>query len=446
MKKMDVKTMSPNLARAELFIDIIQTLETEGQKPCILNGYQDYPEQISSDIDAISDNPLAIPHILSQRKVATLVQVLQHEATSFFYVLYRDSSSQPALIVLDVSADYRRNGRVFFQGREFLQARQSFKFFKVPPAKLEFAYYVIKKIAKGSLDEKQGQRLSELYRQDVVGCKQQLERFFSPAETQLISETACSGNWEQVRSQMNNLRRAMLNRVAREHPLRTFQYFWGEFMRWIKRIRQPTGLMVAFLGADGSGKSTVIDYIQQDLAPVFRRTQYIHLRPRLGLTVNKSSPAVIDPHAQPSRGWFTSTFKMIYFLFDYYLGYVWKLYPQLVRSTFIVFDRYYHDLLVDPKRYRFGSSLKLAQWLGQLIPQPDLWILLDAPAEVLQARKQEVSSEETVRQREAYLKMVSDFSNSVIVDASQPLDEVVADVNKAILDVMAKRIQNRLGL
>ena len=443
---MNVKKMLPNSARAELFIDIIQTLETEGQKLCILNGYQDYPEQISSDIDAISDNSLAIPHILSQHKVATVIQILQHEATAFFCVLYRNNGGKPTLVILDVYADYRRNGRVFFQGREFLETCQSFKFFKVPAAKLEFSYYLIKKIAKGSLDETQGQRLSELYLQDVVGCKQQLEQFFSLAETQLVSEAASSGNWDLVRSQINNLRRAMLNRVAREHALRTFQYFCGEFMRWIKRIRQPTGLMVVFLGADGSGKSTVIDRVKQDLALAFRCNQYIHLRPRLGLAVNKNSVPVIDPHGKPSRGWFTSTLKIIYFIFDYIMGYLWKIYPHLVRSTFVIFDRYYHDLLVDPKRYRFGGSVKLAQWLGQLIPQPDLWILLDAPAEVLQARKQEVSFEETARQREAYLEMISNFSNSVIVDASQPLDEVVADVNKAILDVMAKRIQNRLGL
>jgi thymidylate kinase len=79
----------------------------------------------------------------------------------------------------------------------------------------------------------------------------------------------------------------------------------------------------------------------------------------------------------------------------------------------------------------------LARWVGKLIPKPDIWILLDAPPEVLQARKQEVPFEETARQRKEYLKLVKDLKSAFVVDATQGLDDVVADVNKIILDFMA---------
>ena len=81
-----------------------------------------------------------------------------------------------------------------------------------------------------------------------------------------------------------------------------------------------------------------------------------------------------------------------------------------------------------------------------MIPKPDLWILLDAPAEVLQARKQEVSFEETARQRKAYLELVNNLPNAIVVNSAQPLDDVVLDVAKAVLVHMAKRTQRRLGL
>ena len=72
-------------------------------------------------------------------------------------------------------------------------------------------------------------------------------------------------------------------------------------------------------------------------------------------------------------------------------------------------------------------------WLvGKLMPQPKLWVLLDAPAEVLQARKQEVPAKETARQRQAYLKFVRKQREHVIVEASQSLDSVIADVEYAI--------------
>ena len=435
-----------NSTRANLLSDVIHTLQQENHRLCILHGYKNYPEQIDSDVDAISDNPAKIPHILSQGKIVNIVQVLQHEATAFYYILHREDESKPAFIALDVSLDYRRNGRVFFRGEEFFQACRPFKFFQVPATELEFAYYIVKKVAKGELDQAQAQRLSELYSQEPEKCQKQIMRFFPEAEATAIAAAAESRDWQPVRSQMQKLRWAMLGKVGRKNPLKVSQYWLKEVKRRVKRILQPTGLMVVFLGADGSGKSTVIERVEQDLAPAFRQTQYMHLRPRLGRAASENSTPVVDPHGQPPRNWLTSTLKMFYFLFDYGAGYLWKIYPQLISSTFVLFDRYYQDLLVDSKRYRYGGSMWLARLVGKLIPKPDLWILLDAPAEVLQGRKQEVPFAETARQQEAYLNLVSHFPNAVIVDSSNPLDEVVADVNKAILDFMARRTNKRLGL
>ena len=57
-----------------------------------------------------------------------------------------------------------------------------------------------------------------------------------------------------------------------------------------------------------------------------------------------------------------------YILFDYTVGWWIMVRPLLVRSTLVVFDRYYHDLLVNPLRYRYGGPMWLARWIGKLIP------------------------------------------------------------------------------
>lgn len=442
-------SISPSHHRGEpdLFQRVIACLTEAGHDLCVLHGYQNYPESITSDsdIDAISSNPHQIPHIIAEQGVAQVVQILQHEATAFSYVLCYQSESNPALILLDVSQDYRRNGRVFFRGREFLQNKQPYKFFSVPTPEFEFAYYIVKKLAKSSLDEIQAQRLSELYQKQPDQCDRQLKRFLPEAEANLISHAASNGNWQYVYKNMEYLRSKLLGKTGGENPFEVFSFWIGELKRIVKRIRQPTGLMVVFLGADGSGKSTAIAEIEQRLSPIFRQTQYTHLRPRLGLEVSDSSP-VIDPHGQPPRSWLASALKLIYFLADYCLGYLWQTYPRLVRSTLVIYDRYYHDLLVDPKRFRYGASLWLAEIVGRLIPQPDLWILLDAPPEVLQARKQEVSYEETARQRDEYLKLIDNLPNGYVVDASIPIDSVVKNIEKIALDYLEKRIYNRLKL
>lgn len=431
-----------------LFCLVIETLQKANHQLCILHGYKHYPEEIcaTSDIDAISEAPDQVPQIITNQGIAKVVQVLQHEATAFSYTLYREDGEKPALLLLDVSIDYRRNGRIFFTGGEFLRSSQPFKFFQVPATELEFAYYVIKKIAKADLQDAHAQRLSELYREAPELCQFQLRRFFPEAEADTIANAAQNSDWQLVKHQMQALRQALLGKVGQASPLTVLNYWVSEFKRRLKRILQPTGLMIVILGTDGSGKSTVIAQMKQDLAPAFRQTHYIHLRPRLGRKLDNDEAPVIDPHGQPLRSWLASVLKLIYFLFDYGIGYILKIYPKLVRSTFVIFDRYYHDLLVDSRRYRYGGPRWCAQFIAQLVPKPDLWILLDAPVEVLQARKQEVPFEETARQRKAYLHLVNNLPNASVVDAAQPLHSVVADVDKTILDYMTRRTQQRLGL
>jgi len=127
-------------------------------------------------------------------------------------------------------------------------------------------------------------------------------------------------------------------------------------------------------------------------------------------------------------------------------GYLLSVYPQIVKSTLVILDRYYQDLLVHPDGYRYGGPLWLARLVGRLVPPPHLFILLDAPPEVIQARKQELPFEETARQREAYLEVVAGLPNAHVVDASQSLDEVVDEAERIILDYMARRTARRLGL
>lgn len=72
------------------------------------------------------------------------------------------------------------------------------------------------------------------------------------------------------------------------------------------------------------------------------------------------------------------------------------------------------------------------RWLTHHYPQPDFVIYLDAPAEVLFARKRESSLEELERRRQALLRQGSRMSNFVRVDATQPLEKVYGEVLRHI--------------
>jgi thymidylate kinase len=441
--------------RGELFRDVVGALERAGHKMCVLRGYESYPERIGSDIDAISENPTEIPRILSEQRVASVVQTSRY-VTKYIYVLCRRHRDEPVFINLDVSADYRYYGRLFFSGEEFLSACRPFKFFKVPSAELEFGGYLIKHITQRTLDESKCRRLTELYEENPAGCERLLTRFFPEAQAKFIANSARSGDWKPVRTRIEHLRGELLNKTGREQRLRLLLHRLGSPGRRLERLLRPAGLMIALLGVDGAGKSTVMAQIGQDLSPAFRGTKLYHRRPlvsargwreRLRPGKKDEDKHIVDAHAQPYRDLATSLAKLGFWWVDYVLlGYMVDIFPRLVHSSLVLFDRYYDDLLVYPKRYRYGGPLWLARFVGRLIPRPHLVFLLDAPPEVIQVRKQEVPFEETARQREAYLEVVKSLPNGHVVDASKPLSDVVTEVEDIILDYMAKRTARKLNI
>jgi len=159
-----------------------------------------------------------------------------------------------------------------------------------------------------------------------------------------------------------------------------------------------------------------------------------HLKPRLIVQVRGDSVAIVtDPHGKPPRSALVSVAKLLVWLIEEWYARVF----QDRKKALLICDRYYHDLLVDPRRYRYGGPEWVARYVGKLMPQPDLWVLLNAPATILQTRKQEVSLEETVRQCDAYLDFIRNQKSFVIVDAAQSLENVITDIEKAI----AKKIK-----
>ncbi|MGO9316232.1 MAG: hypothetical protein ACLPXT_15925 [Terracidiphilus sp.] len=189
-------------------------------------------------------------------------------------------------------------------------------------------------------------------------------------------------------------------------------------------------MKIVVLGPDGAGKSSVIHGLLGKFAREGCVVKIRHLKPFFVIPQRGEPGAiVIDPHGKPFRSALFSIAKIVVWLLEeWYVSYF-----QDRSETLLICDRYYHDLLIDPKRYRYGGPLWAAKMVGKLIPQPRLWVLLDAPAQVLQARKQEVPLEETSRQRQAYLAFVRDQRSNVIIDASQSLDKVIMDTEHAII-------------
>lgn len=195
-------------------------------------------------------------------------------------------------------------------------------------------------------------------------------------------------------------------------------------------------MFLAFLGCDGSGKSAVIAGVAERLRADGVAITQGHWRP-VAMRMESSDRAATtayDPHGQLPRGLIPSVLKLGWLWLNWWLGW-WRFLHKASKNGVVLFDRYHADLLVDPRRYRYGGPMWLAHLASRLMPQPDLAIFLDADPDVLLSRKQEVPREALERSREKYLALANSHPRIRIIDASQPLDEVVTEVIQIIAPV-----------
>jgi thymidylate kinase len=112
----------------------------------------------------------------------------------------------------------------------------------------------------------------------------------------------------------------------------------------------------------------------------------------------------------------------------YRQGLAWS---HQARGEVVLFDRHFYidyhaaDIAGAPTSIR----RRVHGWMLQhAYPRPDLVVYLDAPVEVLLARKGEGTLESIARRQADYRSLAGEVEHFAIVDANRPLDAVIDDV------------------
>lgn len=185
-------------------------------------------------------------------------------------------------------------------------------------------------------------------------------------------------------------------------------------------------MIIAFLGADGSGKSTVINRFLDHVSDDWTEVKYVHFRPTYFVKGSNSQETVTNPHEGASRGPVMSLLKLLLFVLEYN----WAFYIHYRKSNqLIIFDRYYYDVLADPARIKVSSPKWLIKSIGRLIPNPGLVFYFDASVETLYGRKQEVEKEVLQQILKNYLDIAEHYSFHVVSTETSidiTLDQVIS--------------------
>jgi thymidylate kinase len=417
----------------------------------VLRNYEGLPDSTTNDIDVLVE-----PEQLRQAEQSLLAAAAQagfrlhnrvQYATLALYLSSRHSNAQ-AHFDLFTSLNWR--GFEFLESASFLQHKVDRGLFCVPQPPAETAIKLLAPlIYTGKVKEKYRASVTAGLRSEPEAVTALLARTYGPAHASFLVAAGAAEKWNAIEAATGALRRALILRQAASRPWTTASSLLRDARRLAGRFIRPAGVTVVLCGADGSGKSTAAAVLKGVLGVTFspQKTHHFHWKLPLFSTKRRAARGpTSDPHGRPARNPLLSLGYFGFHWLEFFLGSHLRVRPMTFRGALVLIDRYYYDFFVDQRRYRLRVSSSLVRLGLCLLKQPDLVVLLDAPAETLQRRKQEVPLAETERQRAAYLTLVRGLSNGRVVDATQSPEKVGADISRAILDFMAERTGQRWGI
>jgi thymidylate kinase len=227
------------------------------------------------------------------------------------------------------------------------------------------------------------------------------------------------------------------------------KYRTNQIKKLTRVVKQP-GYTIAFLGTDGSGKSTVINAITPILNEAFHNgIRYEHMRPNhipslavaMGKKKNDEPTGVCsNPHGSKPSGFAGSLLRVSYYMVDYTWGYFRKVFLDKAFKTHIwLFDRYYYDYLIDPRRGRISLPKWILKFFGFFVPTPDIILCLGGDPEKIYARKPETSLEEVTRQTKVLKEFCNSNKKAVWIDTTTTPQESIDAAMVAIQKMMEKR-------
>ena len=212
--------------------------------------------------------------------------------------------------------------------------------------------------------------------------------------------------------------------------------------------------MISVHAPDGTGKTTFIEHFGNELGFYYvcaanDLLDTYHFRPNIlpnlgaageKVGVMKQDKDFTNPHRAKPAGKLSSLLRMTYYWLDYVVGVPLILRKNAQFNKITIFDRYIYDLIVDPYRTCIKLPLRMRWMFAKMVKQPKIVFVLDADADTIYARKQELDKVEINRQLVEFRKLKALGGKVHILDASKTPQQIAEDAMKIIVDEFTNKL------
>lgn len=435
-----------------LFVEsFYKELIQQNIKYCILRNADEVERGDAHDVDmTVDDDCLKKAEVILMSVAAALGWKLHIKTGSakdkynikcyHFFRVVNDAEDDDSIQIVhfDIFPSFTWDGYVLLSNNTLIHGiDESSVYHKADPAVEAVTKLFIRLLHNGYIKEIYKEYIKAVFVSDIESVCSVLKEFLSDSMVQYVIEAVKDERWQVLEDNRETLV-ADLKKHSKKNCFGQKQYL-------IKKAAGKAGVMVAFEGTDGSGKSTIINGLSAVLGNSFPKDMqdYYHWRPGFIKKEKQSKDGqtivVTEPHAKKPYNKVKSFAKFMFFNIDYILGYWCKVRWEIAKGHLVIFDRYYYDYYMDKIRYRLSISDSVLAFFGHFIPKPDVTFLLIGDPETLYERKREISVEEIQKQIGRLMNNQTRFTNPKVINVNQPVDRVVLDVAKEILNTCSSK-------